>query len=175
MFLELIAAVFAAVAAAGVVYLLNRLLGGRLPGWLMPVAAGAMMILFTIRMEYTWFERTSAEFPEDVVVTKVHESTAFFRPWTYVTPLVNRFAAVETSAIRSNEAVPHLRMFDMLLFGRWQPPQVVPMIVDCDAQLGAPLLDTVTFDASGAVENAQWAPIPEDDLTLATVCKEIRP
>ena len=38
MFLELIAVIFAGIAAAGVVMLLNRTLKGRLPRWMAPVA-----------------------------------------------------------------------------------------------------------------------------------------
>lgn len=175
MFLELIATVLAGVAAGGVVMVLNRLTGRRLPGWLMPVVAGAAMLFVTIRMEYTWFERMTADFPEDAVITELHESSAFWRPWTYAAPLVDRFAVLEKSAVRTNEAVPHQRMFDMIFFGRWQKVQVVPMVVDCDTSRGAPMLDDVTFDEAGAVDTAPWAPIPEGDLTYATVCKEIRP
>ncbi|MDV7143381.1 hypothetical protein R3X27_11875 [Tropicimonas sp. TH_r6] len=175
MFLELIAAVFAAAAAAGIVMLLNHMTGKRLPRWLMPAAAGVTMILFTIRMEYSWYERTVAEFPEGVVITQTHESSAFWRPWTYFAPLTDRFVAMDPAAVQSNEAVPHQRIVEMLFFGRWKAPEAVPMVIDCDTRQGAPMLDSVTFDADGAVAEAKWAPIPEDDLTFATVCKETRP
>ncbi len=175
MFLELIAAVFAAAAAAGVVMLLNRLTGKRLPGWLMPAAAGVTMILFAIRMEYTWYERTVADFPESVVITETNESSALWRPWTYFVPLTDRFVALDPAAVQTNDAVPHQRIAELLFFGRWKAPEAVPMVIDCATRLGAPMLDTVTFDETGAVKEAQWAPIPEGDLTFATVCKEARP
>ncbi len=175
MFFELIAAVVAGGFAAGVVMLLNRLVGGRLPRWLMPIAAGLAMIGYTIAMEYTWFSRTSSSLPPGVEVTDTHEADNFWRPWTYIAPVTDRFLAVDTTNIRTNDSVPHQRIADLIAFGRWQTPKVAPMVFDCDARRNAPMLDTVTLDASGAVENAQWAPIQEGDLTLSTVCKEIRP
>ncbi len=172
MFLELIAAVSAAVAAAGLALLVNKLTGGRLPKWAMPMAAAVAMLSFAIVMEYSWFERTTADFPEGVEVTTVHEARGFWRPWTYVYPLVDRFVAVERASIRTNDSVPDQRLVDLLFFGRWQPLRTVPMVFDCGAARGAPLLDDVTFDATGAVLNANWAPVPSDDPILMTVCKE---
>ena len=39
MFIELIAVIFAGLACAGMAMLLNRVTGGRLPRWIVPVAA----------------------------------------------------------------------------------------------------------------------------------------
>lgn len=175
MFLELIAAVVAGGFAAGIVTLLNRLSGRRLPRWLMPVAAGIAMIGYTIAMEYSWFSRTSSALPEGIEVVSTHEASNFWRPWTYVTPVTDRFLAIDRGAIRTNEDVPNQRLVDLLSFGRWQKPGIAPMVVDCEGRRGAPMLDNVTIDASGAVENARWAPIPEDDTAFDIICKEIRP
>ena len=175
MFLELIAAVFAGVAAAGVAMLARRLSGGRLPGWVMPVAAGATMILFAVSMEYSWFRRTSADFPPDVVIAEVHEVRALWRPWTYLAPLVDRFVAFDAVALRSNPAVPHQRIVELMFFGRWQPVRLAPMVIDCDAHRAAPLSADVSLEASGAIGAADWAPLPEGDATFTAVCKEIRP
>lgn len=175
MFLELIAAVVAGIAAAGLVMLAGRLSGGRLPGWLMPVAAGAVMILFAVTMEYSWFRRTTADFPPEVVITETHEVRALWRPWTYVVPLVDRFVAVETGGTRSNPDVPHQRIANLMFFGRWQPVRVVPTVIDCAARRAAPLMGDMTLDASGAVEMAGWAPVPEGDATFTAVCKEVQP
>ena len=175
MFFELIAAIFAAVAAAGVVLLLNRLSGGRLPRWLMPAVAAAAMIGVTVRLEYTWFERRVADFPEGIVVTETHTVRQIWRPWTFAFPLVDRFIAIEPAAVRTNDGAPHQRMTDLLLFARWQPPRVVPMVYDCSAGRSAPLTDSVTYDAAGAVDQAAWAPVEPGDTTFEMLCREPRP
>ncbi len=43
MFLELIAVIVAGIAGAGVMMLIARVSGGRIPKWFIPVAAGAAM------------------------------------------------------------------------------------------------------------------------------------
>ena len=48
MFFELIGTIVAGVAAAPLVWAINRTLKGRLPSWLVPVAAGAAMLAATI-------------------------------------------------------------------------------------------------------------------------------
>ncbi|MEP0154063.1 MAG: hypothetical protein ABJE81_05245, partial [Pseudophaeobacter sp.] len=60
MFLELIAVIFAGIAVAGVVMLVNNVTGARLPRWLAPVAAGLAMIGVTVTSEYSWYSRTLA-------------------------------------------------------------------------------------------------------------------
>ena len=55
MFLELLAVIIAGFAGAGVMMLVAKLAGNRLPRWLVPVAAGAAMLGTTISSEYSWF------------------------------------------------------------------------------------------------------------------------
>lgn len=172
MFFELIAAMVAGLTAAGVVLVLNRISRGMLPRWAMPAAAGAAMIGFSIFMEYSWFDRTTAEFPESVEVAFTHEARAAWRPWTYLWPLVDRFSAIDRASIRTHEAAPEQRMANLLLFARWAGPKVVPVVYDCAAAQMAPLLDTVEYDERGAVASADWAPVPPDDPSFSIVCKE---
>jgi hypothetical protein len=68
MALELVAAIVAGVALSGIAMILRRLSGGRLPKWIVSVAAGAGLIGFTIWSEYDWFSSVSAELPEGVPV-----------------------------------------------------------------------------------------------------------
>jgi hypothetical protein len=172
MFFELIAAMVAGLMAAGIVLVLNRITRGGLPKWAMPVAAGTAMIFFSIYMEYTWFDRTTSDFPEGVEIAFTHEARAAWRPWTYVWPLVDRFSAVDRASIRTHDAAPEQRMANLLLFARWAGPKVVPVIYDCAGPRMAPLLDTVEYDAQGAVSRADWAPVPADDPSFSIVCKE---
>ena len=105
MFLELIAVFAAGFGAAGLVLCLNIITRGRLPKWVMPVAAGAAMIGFTIWSEYTWYPRTLLTLPEGIEVAETYEHSAFYRPWTYAKPFVNRFLAVDQATLRRNDQV----------------------------------------------------------------------
>ncbi|KUJ85793.1 hypothetical protein AVO45_02080 [Ruegeria marisrubri] len=170
MFLELIGTIFAGFAIAGVVMLVNRTTGGRLPRWLAPVAAGLGMIGVTIASEYSWYERTRAALPEGLSVVQEVEKRAFYRPWTYVAPYVDRFAALDMASVRTNENVPGQRLVDLYFFGRWAPVSKLPVAVDCDGLRRANLADGVEFADDGSVRSADWIEVPADDPIVATTC-----
>jgi hypothetical protein len=169
MFFELIAAFCAAVAGAGLALIANWLSGGRLPRWAMPVAAGAAMLGYAVWSEYSWYERTRASLPEGFEVAAVNEVRAMWRPWTYAAPIVDRFAALDTAAVRRNEAVPDQRLTEMYFFGRWSPRRSVAVVVDCAGGRVAPL-PTAELDASGAVSAAAWDELSDGDAALRAIC-----
>lgn len=171
MFLELIATVFAGIACAGIVMIVNRLTGRRLPRWLTPVAAGAGMIAMTVSNEYTWFDRTADRLPEGVVIATRVEEQSWLRPWTQLWPYTKRFAAVDTSTLRRNPDLPGQRMADLYFFGRWSPVSKAPMLFDCAAGRSALLIDGATFAADGSVADADWEALPERDPILSRVCE----
>lgn len=170
MFVELIAAFVAAIAAAGVVMLVNRLLGGRLPRWFAPVAAGAAMIVTTIANEYGWFSRTKEALPEGIVIAQTIENRAFYRPWTYVQPFVERFVAVDVGTIRTHPDRPGERLGETYFFGRWSPVNKLTVLADCAGSRRAALADAVVFEQGGAVSGADWIHVPKDDPIVSTIC-----
>ena len=170
MFLELIATLFAGVAAAGAVLLLAKVLGRRWPGWVMPVAAGAAMIATTIANEYGWFPRTQANLPEGLVIVEMVESKALYRPWTYVFPFVERFAAVDVATARAHEGQPGKKLADTYLFGRWAPVHKLPVLADCPGGRRAALTDAVSFESDGTIQGADWVSVGADDPIVAAIC-----
>ncbi len=169
MFFDLIAAIFAGFAAAGVVLLFGR---RHLPRWAAPVAAGAAMLGFTVWAEYTWFDRTAGSLPEGVVVTETATKTAFWQPWTYARPMVHRFVALDRAATRRNDKLPTQRLTDLLLFERWAAVNAVPVVFDCAAHRRAPMVEGVEFGADGQIEGVVWAALDASDPTLKAACTE---
>ncbi|PLX39344.1 MAG: hypothetical protein C0606_02115 [Hyphomicrobiales bacterium] len=170
MFLELIATLVAGFAGAGIVLLVNRTLGGRLPRWLMPVAAGATMIAVTVYSEYSWFSRTSGNLPKEFAVVEKVESRALYRPWTYLYPFVERFAAVDTGTVKTHPGQPGRKLADMYFFGRWAPVHKLPVLADCVAFERAALSDAVSFEKDGSVEGLDWLKVAQDDAIVTTIC-----
>lgn len=170
MFLELIATFIIGLGAAGTVLLVNKVLRGRLPRWLMPASAGLAMICFTVWSEYSWYPRTAGNLPEDVVVAWANEDSAPWKPWTYAIPQTNRFVAVDTGTIRSNDALPDQRMVDLYLMGRWSAGRHVRIILDCAGQRRADLIEGVQMDDTGQVAADDWVALTADDPVLTTAC-----
>lgn len=170
MLLELIAAIAAGFAGAGIGLLLRRLSAGKLPRFVIPSMAGVAMLGFMIWTEYTWFPRTAETLPDAVVVTSSHSEQAAWRPWSYLFPLVTRFAAVDRSSIRRNDKVPGQLMADVLFFARRTPVAKLPVLIDCAGRRRADIADGMQFDDDGAVVGADWVPISPDDPLAGAVC-----
>lgn len=164
-----------AVAAAGIVggvmmALLRWRFGPRIPGWAVPVTAGALMLAATVSSEYGWFGNTRSALPDGVEIIATHEHQAFYQPWTYLVPYINGFVAVDGGSVRTNDAVPDLRLANVYVFARWQAPTEVPIAVDCAENARADLIDGVEFDDDGRPEGVTWRPVAEDDALLGAVC-----
>ncbi|WP_291727153.1 hypothetical protein [Leisingera sp. F5] len=169
MFLELIAVIFAGIAAAGVVMLLGKFLGGRLPRWLAPVAAGLAMIAATITSEYGWYPRTAAALPDGLVVAETVENQSFYRPWTYAVPYVDRFAALDTATMKTHADHPQIYLGELYFFGRWAPVSKLPVWLDCGGGRRALAAGDAEF-SGGLPENLDWVGGGSSDPVLTTAC-----
>ncbi len=170
MFVELIATIVAGAAAAGLVMLINRTLGGRMPKWLAPVMAGVAMLATTISNEYGWYGRTTETLPDGLVVAQTVDTRAFYRPWTYVLPYVDRFVAIDTFSIQTHSAQPGIKLADTYFFGRWSTVSKLPVLTDCVDTRRAALMDGITFESGGAIDGADWVDVPDNDPIVSTVC-----
>lgn len=171
MFFELIGTIVAGVAVGLLVWAINRTLKGRLPKWLIPAAAGVAMLFATISSEYSWFSRSVGNMPEGFVVAQTVEESAFYRPWTYVTPFVTRYVAVDQATIRTHEAQPDQRLVNLIFYGRWTRTAQVPALFDCAAPARADVVDGIAFAEDGSVTNASWIALSADDPVLAAACE----
>lgn len=172
MFLELIAVIFAGIAVAGVVMLVNASSGGRLPRWLAPVAAGLAMIGVTVASEYGWYSRTVAGLPAGLEVAETVERHSLYRPWTYVFPYTERFVALDRSTRRSHPAQPDQHLVETYFFGRWAPIGQLSTLLDCAGWKRAVISGETGFLPGGDTSGLDWVSPPADDGLLTTLCRE---
>ncbi|KGD96874.1 hypothetical protein [Rhizobium sp. YS-1r] len=173
MLFELIAAVVAGVALAGIAMGLRWISRGHLPKWIVPAAAGLGMLSYAVWSEYTWFSRVTNAMPPTIAVTWQHEDRSFWRPWSYYRPVIDRFSAVDTGSAKRHPEQPGQVMVDLVLAARWQQPARVTVVFDCNGKRQANLVDQdVTVAQDGAIIGAKWSDIPADDPTLAAACKQ---
>jgi hypothetical protein len=172
MLLEFIAAIALGLGVAGLVLGLNFATGKRLPGWLMPAAAGVAMIGFMVYMEYSWQARTSAQLPAGVEITAVSSESSWYRPWTYLKPLSLRMVAVDTRRQRTNPAQPDWVMTTVILMGRWMPAREIPVVFDCANARRADLHSGVELGPDGQLIGADWRQLPTDDPALRASCDQ---
>jgi len=172
MTLELLAAVVAAVAMAGIGLGLRRMSGGRLPRWFVPVAAGAGLLGFTFWNEYSWYGRVSAKLPPEISVVWFSREGQPLRPWTFVVPLTTRFVALDRREIAVHPERPGLRIATLYSFARWQPVGNGLVAVDCDGQRIAMLVQGAAISDRGELSGADWTQPAPDDRTVQAVCED---
>lgn len=172
MFLELIGTILAGVVAGIGVWAINRLLKGRLPSWLAPVAAGSAMLIAVISSEYGWYDRTVASMPEGLIVANAVKEQSFYRPWTYLAPYVSRYVAVDQATIRRHPDHPNQRIVSLVFYGRWARVMQVPVMFDCAGSRRADLMDGVAFAEDGGIADAEWRNLTRSDPVLVAACAE---
>ena len=118
--LELIAAIVAAIACAGIAMILRRLSRNRLPAWILPAAAALGLISYTAWSEYSWYGRMAAALPEGVHVVWEDDRPQALRPWTMAVPLVTRFVALDTRQMLAHPSGPDLILANAYGFARWR-------------------------------------------------------
>lgn len=172
MLFDLIAAICAGVALAGVAMTLRTLSRGSLPRWLVPAMAGAGMLAYAIWSEYSWFDRTTATLPAGVAVISAPAETMFYRPWSYVRPLHLRFLAVDVARMAPARGNPAIRRVGVLMMARWKPPVQVAVAVDCAGGRLADLTRGAALAADGTLTGTDWQKARADDELMEVACRE---
>lgn len=169
---ELIGAIVAAIGMAGVMMLLRKLTGGRLPKWMVPAAAGLALVSVTVVLEYGWYSRVTGGLPQGVEVVWVDRTPQPLRPWTFAVPMATRVIAADRRQVMAHPANPDLRMLTIYKFARWRPTEQGLMVVDCKAGRQVMLTEGVTITDAGELQGADWVPSGDDNGFQKAACQE---
>ena len=140
---ELLGVIAVGVGAAALLYAgmhLLRKLGWAPARWLLPAGIGLAMVAYAVWNDYAWYDRAVARLPADAQILLVGRDSQLWAPWTYLAPVVIRFAALDPAGIE-----------------RRGPTLVVPQEFDCAKGLVRP--------ARGA-----WSPPGPSDPAYSVVC-----
>ncbi|WP_347312591.1 hypothetical protein [Defluviimonas sp. SAOS-178_SWC] len=170
MLIDFISTIAAGFGAAGVVLILNRLSGRRLPKWALPAAVGAAMLSFTIWNEYTWYPRVRAQLPETVTIATAPADRAVWRPWSYVFPLVTRFVAVDKTEAVHSTTQPDMFVASAVVIRRWTASERLPVAFDCAKGLRADLFEGAELAENGTLKGAEWRPHDPEDALVRAAC-----
>ena len=171
MIYHLVITILLGVAVAGFLMLARKVVGDRLPTYLIPAAAGAAMIAYNVWHEYTWHERTIARLPASIHVLGKFAQPAPFRPWSYVVPSVSRILFIDTSRMLRNPNAAHLVLFEFLEVERLQPTKLRRVLYDCTDKRVADVPENTEFKRDGLPSNLTWAPLDLGSEKLGLICK----
>ncbi|MEP0154533.1 MAG: hypothetical protein ABJE81_07610, partial [Pseudophaeobacter sp.] len=108
--------------------------------------------------------------PEGLVVADTVESRSFYRPWTYVVPLSERFVAVDLATMRSHAEQPDQHLAEVFFFGRWAPISQLSIAADCASWRRAAVEADTSFALDGGIHGVDWVSPPTQDPLLETIC-----
>jgi len=169
---ELIATFIAGVGATGVALALRKLSGGRLPRWLLPVAAGIGMLGFLIYSEYRWFAHQQTLLPAGIEVVREVQVTAAWRPWSQLWPQTLRFIAADVSNAERNQLNPALIRLHLYLVARHQPTQRIATVIDCQHQARADDHPGLILPTTDQPPGEGWMQLADDD-DLLLLCEQV--
>lgn len=168
--IHLLATFSAGLFAAGLVLLVYRLRGRKPARYMMPLAAGLAMLGYNLWNDYSWASRTIASLPKRIQVVETFGASAPWKPWTYVVPEIDRFIAIDTSSVRTNEKLPGYVLAEVILVARRSPVAVTQQLFDCRGARRTDVIPSGDFDDQGLPLDPDWVPVEEDDPLLRAVC-----
>lgn len=170
LFYEILGAVALGLGAAGFAMALRGLSRGRLPRWIITVAAGIGMLGYSVYLDYTWGARQIEELPRGLTVVREVESARWWKPWTLVRPQLTRIAAVDAAGVLRNPAAPDLALTQLYVFDRHSPVGRAPVLIDCARGMMAEAGDGLDFGDDGVPQAARWDEMDPEDPIRAALC-----
>lgn len=154
---ELLGAIVAGIGAGAMIFALmhaSRKAGFALPKWLLPAGIGLAMIGYSVWNDYSWFSRAQEQLPAGAEMLLVGKDNYLWAPWTYVAPVIVRFAALDPARI--SDTGENIRRAEIMLIERRRPTVIVRQNFDC---------------AKGmiSVAGGDWQKA-DDDPAIAIVC-----
>lgn len=137
MFLDVIIAACAALAASGILMATFKLMRRKAPRNLIMAVAAIAIIGITAALRYQWADNTEQLLPPEMVVIERLTFSNPIEPWSLVHPVTDRLVVVDRGSIRRNPAHPGMVMVDVLLVDRAQDTMLARHLVDCEGRRDA--------------------------------------
>lgn len=172
MLVHLVVTVLLAGIACLLLWVFCRQTGRHLPGYALPMVGASIAIAYGVYAEYSWASRMESGLPASIVVLERIDDRSALAPWTWIVPRVERFSAVDLSAIRRHPEYPNLRLSDVLLLQRFSPVLRVPQLVDCEQQRVTDVPTGNGFSQGGLPDGIEWQEREASDNFVSAVCSE---
>lgn len=170
MFVHLLATLALGAIGAGLVYLVARPFGWKVPTFAYPLAAAAGMLAYSIYDEYSWYARASVTLPTRLKVVRTYATSMPYQPWTYAVPRIYRFDAVDLGSTRTNPNAPDLTLVQLLRVTRNTSSVNVNAIVDCKNERFAEVDQQTKFAENGLPTNAKWQTLGNHPALRQVIC-----
>jgi hypothetical protein len=161
MLFNLLGTFVAGIGAAGIAILFYKYILRRdRPKAAIPVAAGGMMILFQVFLDYGWFSRATADFEDDLVVISTFEGKSLLQPLSYIIPRTDRFVALEVATIKEHDNLPGIKLAKFHVIARDFPKKEFLELIDCSAGRHLSVTPNLDLSSKEQLTAAKWNDLP---------------
>ncbi|MCT4654500.1 MAG: hypothetical protein N4A65_01685 [Cohaesibacter sp.] len=170
MLFNLLGTFVAGIGAAGIAILFYKyILRRERPKAAIPVAAGAVMILFQVFLDYGWFSRATADFGDDLVVVSTFEGKSLLQPLSYIIPRTDRFIALEATTLKEHERLPGVKLGILHIIARDAPNGKREQLFDCVNAKRADITADLDLANKEVIAKANWLDMPRS--WQSAICK----
>ena len=172
MLFTLLGTFIAGIGAAGLAVLIFKYILRRpRPKAAIPIAAGSAMILLQIILDYGWYGRATADFDENLVILRKAQGSSLVQPLSFIIPRTDRFLALDKTTIKSNEAIPGVKLATLFQAEKDGPTRTILQMIDCTGSKRADWSSgqSLTMDA---IANAKWFTLESSDPLFQAVCDQ---
>ena len=172
MLFTLLGTFVAGVGAAGLAvlffkYILNR----PRPKAAIPLAAGVAMIGLQIVLDYGWYHRATADFGDDIVILQTAEGTSLLQPLSFIIPRTDRFLALDKTSIKSNQALPDIKLVALFEVKKDGLNSDILQLVDCKANKRADWSGDLPLSPENVSQKANWFNLSQNDPLSKAACE----
>lgn len=148
-------------------HLLRKISGGRLPKWTISAGAGLCMFGYHAYYDYSWYEFKVSQLPAESIIIYEKNTTTFFKPWSYISPVVNAFTVFDSTFKRSEQ--DHQVIVEYFTYHFMKDPterQVIFMsTLNCTTQ------ERATLEENKPISETKFEKVDITDKVYQIVCK----
>ena len=171
MLFTLLGTFVAGLGAAGFIILVYKFILNRpRPKGAVPIAAGIAMILLQIVLDYGWYGRAIADFGGDVVILRTSRGKSLLQPLSYIVPRTDRFLALDKTRMKTNSALPGIKMGTLFEIQKDGPTSTILQLIDCPNAKRADWSGALPLSSEEMTQRAKWFDLSKDDPLYLAAC-----
>ena len=154
---HLFAVLIMAVCMGGAAFGLRRLTRGKVPKWMIPVAAAAGMMGYLAYYDYSWYAFKLSQLPPGTTVIAEKRDQSFLKPWRYAYPAVSAFTILDgkfSSKLQDHQVLVDVEA--MVAAERAEKREAADVSRVRDAYEANSRLQQLTVAAYRALAKARW-------------------
>lgn len=163
---HLFAVLIVGLCGGAFLHLLRKLSGGRLPKWIVSAGAGLCMFAYHAYYDYDWYEFKASQLPPGSIVIYEKHTTTLYKPWSFISPVVNAFTVFDGTYKRSEQN--HQILVEYLTYHFLKDPTERQIIFE--SVLNCTTLERATLERGKDISETRFQKVDISDKVYQLVC-----